>query len=96
MQILYTPTVSEDKFYYTFNPEEEKIEVEFLGTKDVFDFSDFKEGEEYIDAETTLEINPLADVKREGGVLYITLRNFIDSDATEEERFPDWKVAENG
>jgi len=89
MKIFLSPQVNNgEKINYNFNGE--VVTVEHKGVTDTFDFSTFPEGAEFMGVETTLEVNPIINVKRENGVLFVTLLNFINSDATEEEKFPDW------
>lgn len=97
MKILFSPQVHEtDRFKYEF--ENQKVRVTFKSKKDTFDFSGFPNGVLQLEdpetgeklIETELEINPLISAKKENGILYVELMNFIGFDATEEERFPDW------
>jgi hypothetical protein len=90
MKVLYSPQVNPNK----------KIEYKFIGetiiatfekVSDTFDFSSMPEGE-IIDIETTLSVNPITFAKRENGILYVELLNFIAAQATEEEKFPKWQV----
>jgi hypothetical protein len=57
---------------------------------DTFDFSSMPDGEAE-EVETTLPINPIIKASRVDGVLELELLNLIGEDATEAERFPDWK-----
>lgn len=97
LKILFSPQVHEtDRFIYEFG--DQAIKVELNGKTDTFDFSGFPDGvlqledqeteEELV--ETELEINPLLSAKKENGILYVELLNFIGLDATEEECFPEW------
>jgi len=100
MKILFSPQVPlniSDKIQYMF--QESSFEVSLPdGTTDVFDFSDFPNGKlDLFDEETgeelivtELSLNPLQSAKKEDGILYVELLNYIGVDATEEERFPDW------
>lgn len=97
MKIKYSPTVSLFGNKITYKFEGEKITCNFQGEEDEFDFSEFPEGVldfDYINnttrIDTILEINPIVSAKRENGVLWVELLNYIDEDATEEERFPEW------
>jgi hypothetical protein len=58
---------------------------------DTFDFSAMPDGEAG-ETVTTLPVNPIASARKINGELEAELRNFIGPDATEEERFPAWKV----
>ena len=76
--------------------ENEKGKREIISEEqDTFDFSDLPDGV-LEDVKTTLSINPIISAKKENGELYVKLLNFIDTDATEEERFPEWQVIEGG
>ena len=89
MKVLQIPQRSKRKVFYSFNNE--KITVNLNGQFDTFDFSTFEEGAIFEGVETDLPINPLVSAKREKGVLFVELLNFIDKDATEEEKFPTWQ-----
>jgi hypothetical protein len=94
MQVLYSPQFNDvDSISYEFVGE--KIICTLNGEVDEFDFTGLPEGilgagyrENPI--ETTLAMNPISGAKRENGILYVTLLNFIGKDATQEERFPEW------
>ncbi|GAA0767127.1 hypothetical protein GCM10008908_05810 [Clostridium subterminale] len=88
MKIYLSPQQNNEKIEYSFNGE--VVSVEYKGVKDNFDLSTFPEGAQFEGVETTLDINPIVDVKRENGVLFVTLLNFISSNATEKEKFPEW------
>lgn len=95
MKILFVPQVNEvDTLIYEFVGD--KIVATFNNEVDEFDFTDMPDGAiarsygrdpEII---STISINPVIEVKREKGVLYATLLNFITLNATEEEKFPKW------
>jgi len=89
MKVYLSPQVNNgEKFNYNFNGE--VVFVEYKGITDTFDFATFPEGAQFEGVETTLEVNPIINVRRENGVLFVTLLNFINSDATEQEKFPEW------
>lgn len=89
MQIFLSPQVSEKNIKYTFHKD--VIVAEYDGEKDTFDFSGFPDGVlDPATVATVLDINPVLSAKRENGILYVELLNFISGDATEEERFPEW------
>jgi hypothetical protein len=58
---------------------------------DTFDFSAMPDGEAG-EITTTLPVNPITKAKKVNGELEAELLNFIGPEATEEERFPAWKV----
>lgn len=97
MKILMSPCVGnlDEKIHYIF--EGEKIIVRQFGITDEFDFTLMPEGELPINyeknqtmVETILSVNPIVSAKRENGQLFLELLNIIESDATEEEKFPKW------
>lgn len=91
MKVLYSPCRSDKKIKYDINGE--IIKVTFQGVTDTFDFTDTPDGK--LDSvKTNLKINPIISAERVNGELKIVLLNFIGQDATDEERFPDWKVIE--
>lgn len=92
MRIFLSPQYNHlQKIEYEFQGE--KIIAKIDGLEDEFDFSAMPDGvAEHI--ETTLPVNPILEANRENGILYVKLLNFIDDDATEKERFPDWQVIE--
>lgn len=88
MKVLLSPQRSDKEINYHF--EGEKITVTMNDMSDTFDFSTMPDGILY-EVETILDINPIISAKRESGILYVELLNFISQDATEEERFPEWQ-----
>lgn len=93
MKVLFSPQLNSEKIKYTF--EGEKITAIYNEEIDVFDFSGLPDGRAE-NIETTLPINPVVSAERKNGVLYVKLLNFIDENATEEERFPSWQVINGG
>lgn len=91
MQVLYSPQRADEKIKYTFNGE--VITATFRGKTDTFDFTNMPNGKAE-EINTTLDVNPIVSAERKEGVLYVKLLNFIGLDATEEERFPNWKEIE--
>lgn len=93
MKILFSPQVPlnfTDKIIYKFDGD--IIEVELPdGTHDVFDFAGLPDGVLDIESiESDLSLGVFLSAKKEDGVLYVELLNYIGTDATESERFPDW------
>lgn len=89
MKIYLSPQVSDERIRYRFGPDE--ITAIFKGETEAFDFSEFPDGvlqKEGI--KTILDVNPIISAKREAGELKVELLNFISSDATEAEKFPEW------
>lgn len=58
---------------------------------DTFDLSVIKEGVLVTEINTTLNENPILNVYRKEDILYVELLNYIDSNATEREKFPEWQ-----
>ena len=96
MKILFSPQVREKEvIIYEFT--DTTITATHKGITDTFDFTDLPDGElqlysdetgeELIDTE--LE-NPIQSARKEDGVLYVTLMNYIGLHATHEECFPEW------
>lgn len=95
MKIFLSPIVGEEKITYTF--EGETITAEYQGVVDEFDFEGLPDGvmKTYDDlgnevVKTDLPLNPILSAEKKEGILEVVLLNFIDTDATEEERFPEW------
>lgn len=102
MKIFLNPQVNDDdKIVYNF--EGDKVTATIGDVADTFDFSGIPDGElEMHDKETgnllletTLPVMPILSAKKESGVLYLVLLNWISSKATESERFPEWIESEN-
>lgn len=92
MKVFFSPQYNpNEKIKYEF--ENEIIKVTYNGITDIFDFSTMPDGKA-TDIETVLQFNPIISAERKEGVLYVKLLNFIDDDATEEEKFPQWQVIE--
>ena len=88
MKIIYSPQVNNKKIAYQFIGE--KVVVEFDGIVEDFDFTDMPDGMAEKITPETLPFNPIVEADKIDGVLYLRLINFIDEEATEEERFPEW------
>jgi hypothetical protein len=90
MFVLMTPQIlmSDKRITYTF--EGEKITASFDGQKDDFDFSAMPLGR-LNNVTTTLPFNPIAYAERKDDGLHIELLNFIGLDASNSEKFPEWK-----
>ena len=80
--------------------EEEVGEVWNEIGQDSFDFTNMPDGaveSPSEDIKTDLLFNPIRGAERVEGVLWLKLLNFIGSDVSYEERFPDWiEVKSNG
>jgi hypothetical protein len=88
MKILFSPQINQAvKLNYKFSGE--VVTVTYGSMIDSFDFSDMPIG--ILDSvETTLPVNPIIQAERKDDGLYVTLLNYIDDDATQEEKFPSW------
>ena len=87
MKIKFSPQRNDEKIIYTF--QSDTITATYQEQTEAFDFSNIPNGK-LEEVETNLAINPLLSAKKEDGILYVELLNFIGEDATEEERFPTW------
>ena len=92
--MIYKSPQFNNEIKYEYRYESEIIQV--LIGEDVFDTFDFtgftQDGElDVTSVETTLPINPILSAKRDNGILYVKLLNFIDDDAPESDKFPDWE-----
>lgn len=88
MNILYSPQVSENEMEYSF--EGEKVTIRINDITETFDFSVFEEGDILKNIESDLPVNPFIEIKRKEGILSLVLLRFIEEDASEEDKFPDW------
>lgn len=99
MKIYLSPTVppnSIDRIKYEF--EEDIIKVTLPdGTNDTFDFSEFPDGELQVYDEngnsliqSELSDDVILSAKKEDGILYVELENYIGPNAPDQERFPEW------
>ena len=96
MKILFSPQVREnEKIIYEFT--DTTIKATHEGITDTFVFTDLPDGElQLYDGETGEELietemeNPIRSAKKENGVLYVELMNYIGVNASYEERFPEW------
>lgn len=101
MKILFTPQIplDGDNISYMFNADSINIRVVYQGViyTDILDFKGLPNGKLDIydengneRIETDLPINVLLSAEKVNGELRVELLNWISSDASEEERFPDW------
>jgi len=90
MQIKYSPQRSDSIIKYSFSGEVITAVMEEVA--DTFDFSAMPDGQAIMqEIETILPVNPILFAKRESGVLWLELLNYIGPDANEAERFPEWQ-----
>lgn len=101
MKVLLTPQVplEGDSIDYVFDKKVVDIGVAYQGSfyTDRLDFRGLPNGKLDIydengneRIETGLPINVLLSAEKVNGELRVELLNWISSDASEEERFPDW------
>lgn len=90
MMILYSPQFNlfGQKIFYTF--EEDKVIAELDGKVDTFDFSGMPDGKADSIESDILGFSPVISAERVDNTLHLVLLNFIDSNATNEEKFPEW------
>ncbi|MEC1180359.1 hypothetical protein P9B03_17835 [Metasolibacillus meyeri] len=107
MRRKFSPVRSDNKIEYEFSGELVKVTYTALTieenkgfpvtiieteTTDIFDFSKFPNGEAVVsEIETTLSINPFISIKRINDVLELEVINYIEANATEEEKYPKWE-----
>lgn len=90
-----TAVLKKNTYFYKTSADGEyeildHIEVDEIAT-DTFDFSNVGQGV-MRRAVTDLPYNPIyAAERKEDGQLYVTLLNFLDEHATEEDCFPEWR-----
>jgi hypothetical protein len=101
MQIYLSPIRADQKLTYQFSGE--IITAALDNQTETYDLSFIEEGQkirpiEYDDdgkqtihIPTNFPFHPIISAKRENGVLYVELVNFIGKNASQEERFPEWK-----
>ena len=88
MRVLFSPQVREEKIEYKII--EDVVTVTYNDKSEKYDFSGMPDGiADSIESEV-FEFNPVLSARKESGILYLKLINFIGTDATEEERFPEW------
>lgn len=101
MKILLKPQVSDRRISYSF--EGEVITARMGDTVDSFDFSGLPDGRLQLHDEegqpaitTDLPVMPIEAAWREDGQLHVQLLNFIGTDATEAEKWPEWQEVGKG
>ena len=86
MKVKLTPQYNPNQVIkYTFGAD--SFVAEIGGITDTFDFSKVNELNPR-QIKTSLPVNPVVHVERMSGVLQLTLINYINEEATETERFP--------
>lgn len=100
MRIKFSPQVREnEKIIYEFEENSFKAthETTHRRKSDTFDFANLPNGELQIYDDETGELmietdieNPIVSARKEDGVLYVELMNYIGVNASYEERFPKW------
>ena len=88
MRVLFSPQVRADKIEYKFI--DDKVIVVYGDKSESYDFNGMPNGiADSIESEV-FDFNPVLSAKKENNILYLKLINFIEEDATYEERFPEW------
>lgn len=101
MKVLLSPQISDNTITYEFSQNYIKVRMIYNDTEyiDSFDFSGFSDGQLEVHDEVTgepnilvdLPVNPLLLAKREKGILWVKLLNWIDiKEKDEDVLFPDW------
>lgn len=80
--------MSGQKIFYTF--EKDKVIAELDGKVDTFDFNGMPDGKADSIESDTLGFSPIISAERVDNILHLVLLNFIDSNATDREKFPEW------
>lgn len=89
MSVYFSPIVGLDEIMYEFSGD--SVTATIGEVSDTFDFTGMPDGSiDIMSVETTLPFNPLIQVERVEGVLFVELINPIPYDATEFQRFPEW------
>ena len=91
MHILYSPQLSMngDKIEYIL--EKDIVKVRYRGETEEFDFTGMPDGKADSIESDIFEFCPVVSAERKDGVLHLMLLNFIDFDASEEEKYPEWQ-----
>lgn len=101
MQIYLSPIRADQKITYHFSGE--TITATYNNLTEIYGLSFIEEGQnirpiEYDDdgkqtihIPTNFPFHPIISAKRKNGVLYVELVNFIGKNASQEERFSEWK-----
>lgn len=93
MRILYSPQVRYDSDKYKITISGEAITIQYHDKTETFDFTGMPNGIGEVESEV-FDFEPITSVKRVDGVLWVEILNFIGTDATHEERFPEWLEVE--
>lgn len=89
MKIYLSPQVSDQHITYEF--KDKSFTATLNGVVDEFDFNEFQDGRLDVQSvKTELEINPIISAEIKNGELFIELINYIGTNASEEEKFPEW------
>lgn len=91
MMIKFSPQLNDyESINYSFSGE--TITAQCGDAIDTFDFTNLPDGFlDPWDVETELPYDVIVSAKRENGVLYVELLNFIKMNATADEVIPTWK-----
>lgn len=92
MRVFLSPQFREDdRINYEF--KDDIVVAKMDNKEETFDFSSMPDGKaERIDSDV-FELCPIISAERKSGILFLEIINFISFEASEEERFPEWKEA---
>lgn len=90
MRVLYSPQFNDgEKINYEI--KKDIVIVEIDGETEEFDFTGMPDGMASVLESDIFEFCPVVSAERKDGVLHLILLNFIDFDASEEEKYPEWQ-----
>jgi hypothetical protein len=90
VRVYMSPQVSDKTIAYEF--EGDTVTATMEDISDTFDFSGTSDGRiDLSTIQTLLPVNPILEAERIDGVLHLKLLNFIQENAPEADRFPEWK-----
>lgn len=96
MKVLYSPQIRDDSDKYKITISGEAITIQYHDKTETFDFTGMPNGIGEVESEV-FDFEPIISAKRVNGVLWVEILNFIGTDSTYEERFPEWvEVDSNG
>lgn len=96
MMIFLSPQVKDEEIIYRF--KDEVIVVTCGHLEEEFNFSGLGDGELELTnpdtgeplVKTALPVMPILSARKEDGVLWVELLNWISKDSRHEEKFPEW------
>lgn len=85
MIITIFPRAISGDIDFNYSVEGEKLLVTLENDSDEFDFSDFTENDVFEGIETHLRFTPILEVKRENGILHVTITYWFNLNLFHEE-----------